>query len=179
MFFIALPQVALTQDFFVPDGAVRQVYDRIEPLPEELNQQALNYQQRRYVIVDGRVMALEDEKPEIPTEQPSLSTPSLPENNAVLPQPLKNTQTAEEALLAETAPLVTTKEPMAKEKDSIDAPSDQLDPSLPAYKNRYALYVSDLKSFQTTGQLPQNEDLNKFLEKMAKPHTETLFQGSL
>lgn len=53
------------------------------------------------------------------------------------------------------------------------------DSSQPTYKNRYKLYVDDLKTFQKTNKLPKNQDLESVLKKLSKPREVILFQGEV
>ena len=55
----------------------------------------------------------------------------------------------------------------------------EVDEALPAYKNRYALYVADLKTFEQTKSWPENEALNQSLNKLSSNRTEILFQGQI
>ena len=161
------------QDFFIPKGAMMPVQDNLKPLDDTLTEHMNTYSERRYIIRDGRVIAVENEivEEEIPTQEAQNVADDTPQRENIqvpeqepLPAPIQNSS------LKETAP----RQPF------VEAPqTDAVDHALPAYKNRYAFYLEDLKTFRKTGKMPQNPDLQKMLEDLSSPQSETLFDAVL
>ena len=163
------------QDFFIPKGAMMPVQDNLKPLDDTLTEHVNTYSERRYVVRDGRVIAVENEivEEEIPTQEAQnvaadTNTPQRENVQALEQEPLP--EPTQNFVLKETAP----RQPL------VEAPqTDAVDHALPAYKNRYAFYLEDLKTFQKTGKMPQNPDLQKMLEDLSSPQSETLFDAVL
>lgn len=161
------------QDFFVPSGAFSPTTEKLKPLNE--NQSQLSpYSQRRYKVIDGHVFAIKDEvvpppQEEEPAENPAVSSPELP-----LPA-----EPAALTTVAEKIPTPVVETPVLQ-VPQISAPQTApVDLKLPSYKNRYALYLKDLQTFQKTKQMPENKDLAAALKKLSEPREIVLFQGKL
>lgn len=172
MFFVFSATILYAQDFFIPDGALPVVRDELKPLDKNLQDHASKYSQRRYKIIDGRVFAIENE-PE-----------KTPEN--VVSEPVQEALTAEiKPLEQATLPVASVDvQPTEESEDETESENKILPPkiaavdkSLPPYKNRYSFYLSDLQSFQTTGKMPQNPDLDNALKKLSSKRKEVLFDG--
>ena len=141
--------------------------EKLKPLDKSLKKQTDTYSPRRYQVRDGRVIALEDEKPVV--YEPEVSDTSTLSDNS-LEQPALNASTD----MQNSTPDVFEALP------SIPAPQTApIDNTLPSYKNRYALYLRDLDVFQRTKQMPVNPDLNATLSKVSAPHSEVLFDGPI
>lgn len=207
MFFILGVSASSAQDFFVPGNAFSSAADKLKPVPRD----RANYNQRRYKVIDGRVIALPDEI--IPNEEniediesendmlPSVQTP-LTEEEA---SPMSVLKAEPELEIQKDVVAVTAPEPTPvalhepaflkplpsveeddeeEEQESImfqpDAPVVQgFDNNLPIYKNRYTLYVDDLKTFQKTNKLPKNKDIEDILKKLSRAREVILFEGEV
>jgi len=160
------------QDFFIPDGAFLPATEKLKPLKINSDSKVLPYQQGRYKLIDGRVFAIEDEPDDpqqiyVPTDEYILS-----EQPSSLPDKINDQQ------LSNTQPLNT--ENIEISKVLVSPPFvDPVDKNLPAYKNRYALYLADLEKFQKTGTMPENPDLKATLKKLATPREIILFEGEV
>lgn len=171
------------QDFFIPGNAFLPTEEKLQPLDKNLNDQFSRYDQRRYQIIDGRVIALENEvekaepEPKVfhATIEPISETkdnnpqPNVSEN--VIGSPLIDKKAVEE--VKEEAPIVDIKHVSQPPKVA------SVDSKLPSYKNRYTLYVSDLQEFQKKGKFPENKDLNETLAKLSQPREIVLFEGKV
>ena len=205
MFFILWAPASSAQDFFVPGNAFSSAADKLKPIPRD----RANYNQRRYKVIDGRVIALPDEvtpdEENIELQQPEtdmlpLAQTTQAEKEIPMPEPKVEPETQKDVVAVNTpepAP-VTLHEPAflkprpqleeddddEDEEESImfqaEAPVVQdFDSNLPIYKNRYTLYVNDLKTFQKTNKLPKNKDLEDTLKKLSRAREVTLFEGEV
>lgn len=207
MFFILGVSASSAQDFFVPGNAFSSAADKLKPVPRD----RANYNQRRYKVIDGRVIALPDEI--IPNEEniediesendmlPSVQTPLTEEEaspmSVLKAEPELEIQKDVVAVNAPEPTPVALHEPAflkplpsveeddeEEEQESImfqpDAPVVQgFDNNLPIYKNRYTLYVDDLKTFQKTNKLPKNKDIEDILKKLSHAREVILFEGEV
>ena len=167
-FFGVLSTNALAQGFFIPQGAMAPMTEKLKPLDDSLQKRAAPYSQRLYQVRDGRVIAIEDEKPAEP-EGDSIAFEPKEVMLEQAPAPTQNKETSE-----------VTKIEVVEEKPVVEAPQTApVDLSLAPYKNRYALYLKDLEVFRRTKKMPSNEDLNATLSKAASPRQEVLFEGKV
>lgn len=168
MFFVCSATILYAQDFFIPDGALPVVRDELKPLDKTLQNRASKYSQRRYKIIDGRVFAVEDEPQIVPEETPS---ESLRKSVAVEATPT-------EQVTLPVASVETQPQPEPEPQNIILPPKvAAVDNKLPSYKNRYSFYLSDLQTFQKTGKMPANSDLENALKKLSSPRKDVLFDA--
>ena len=197
------------QDFFIPGNALSSSADKLKPLIPNAEESLSGFSQRRYKVIDGRVIALPNE-PELgenntqnnqetqrqvepssavvaespqqafqPNDTPS---PAFSEMLAhTLPQPAQPSYQPEQPDQAEYQPTVQKSETDVQFNIPQPEPplAQNVDNSLPSYKNRYSLYLEDLKVFQKTGKLPQNIELKNILERLTTPREIILFDGDL
>ena len=207
MFFILGVPASSAQDFFVPGNAFSSAADKLNPVPRD----RANYNQRRYKVVDGRVIALPDEvipdeeniedaeqKNDVPTPVQTTRTeepapipelkaepePEIQKDVVAINTPEPAPVTLHEPAFLKPLPSVEDNEEDEDEQESImfqpDAPVVQgFDNALPIYKNRYTLYVDDLKTFQKTNKLPKNKDIEDTLKKLSRAREVILFEGEV
>ena len=183
MLFILTATEVKAQGFFIPNGALTPSVDRIKPLDEDVEAQLSDYSQRRYKVIDGRVIALPNEPtvdlnnpPDIAENQPT--QPSLPKQK-VVPNTIPEHHPAGMAKISQPKPekKISVQEPQIETSPII--PEYTPNPDMPAYKTRYSQYLQYLKEFQNTGTLPKNDELNKMLRTMSSPHEQILFDGDV
>lgn len=163
-FLSLLSNSVFAQDFFIPEGAMRSAVDHLEPLNQELQKQTSNYDQRRYVIRDGRVFAVENEViPETKQDEEELPSDETETTNVLESQPEQLAENVSDVI----------------EETATKAPQILIDQSLPSYKNRYAQYIEDLKVFQKTKALPENDELNDVLNILSKPQSSIIFENQI
>ncbi|HCU58551.1 MAG TPA: hypothetical protein DIC64_01055 [Alphaproteobacteria bacterium] len=161
------------QDFFVPSGAFSSTVEKLKPINDDQSQLS-PYSQRRYKVIDGRVFAIKDEMTEAPQETEPTDNPIV--TSPQLPSPA---EPAALTTVAEKIPTPVVETPVLQ-VPQISAPQTApVDSKLPSYKNRYALYLNDLQTFQKTKQMPENKDLAATLKKLSEPREIVLFQGKL
>ncbi|MBO4285419.1 MAG: hypothetical protein J5895_04225 [Alphaproteobacteria bacterium] len=187
--FICSIHPLFAQDFFIPDGAIKEVTDNLPPLPQALQERAASYGQRRHSLSDGRVFALEDEMDAQKVQSDFDESFEAQFDEAVLEALQENL--AQDTLFGnenepeeKLAKIVVSPESTATSEQQAPvfaAPLtvEKFDDTLPDYKKRYALYLEDLKTFQQTKSLPQNQELNKTLDKLSTIRTEVLFEGTV
>lgn len=193
IFILSAPDLH-AQDFFMPSNAMSTAKDKLKPLNKDVRNGLSDYNQRRYKVVDGLVVALpnepsQDEEPiaeiEVQTDKPA---------STQTPAPSSVVKDASETVLTEpssTQKKVPLHEPFfLKPKQVENEPQtimpepeapivQEFDSDQPPYKNRYAQYINDLKTFQKTGKLPKNKELENVLQKMTKPREIILFEGEV
>lgn len=102
MLFILSAPLAHAQGFFMPSGALSSAQDRLKPLNKDVEKELSDYNQRRYKLIDGRVIALPNEAPKHQEiEQESIS------ENTVNPEPSAQMPDLSPAQTAEVEPVVT------------------------------------------------------------------------
>lgn len=187
MFFILSITALKAQDFFVPTGAFSSPNERIQPLEEDAEDQLSSFSQRRYRVLDGRVYALPDEidtqeefeQEEIVNEDINIALPLQPESAESADKNINSQVVVSETITQPVEPTIK-EEKITVETPKVNPPKlDAVDEKLPSYKNRYALYLADLETFQKTGKMPKNQDLSSTIEKLSKPYEVILFEGKL
>ena len=191
MFFILWTPASSAQDFFVPGNAFSSAADKLKPVPRD----RANYNQPDEVTPDEENIELQqpetDMLPLVQTTQAEKEIP-MPEPK-VEPEAQKDVvavNTPEAAPVTLHEPAFLKPRPQLEEDDDEDeeesimfqaeAPVVQdFDSNLPIYKNRYTLYVNDLKTFQKTNKLPKNKDLEDTLKKLSRAREVTLFEGEV
>ena len=203
MFFIFSAFALHAQDFFIPANALSSSVDKIKPLNSNVEKSLSNYNQRRYKVIDGLVIPLPnepslDEAPETPViESENIDTQSQKSD-----KPADQTMPSE---ISETAEIISTnnnlptndsphfqQETLSEEQFIENDNNPQADilllqppatqdfnSKLPLYKNRYTLYLNDLKTFQKTKKFPKNKELDDLLQKLSRPRELTLFEGEI
>ncbi len=147
---------SLANDFFIPKGAMMVAKDRLQPLSNAQREHTGAYSQGRYTILDGRVIALENEVRQEPAEVAIVET------------------------VTQDEPEITEQEPKVSvvQKSTVTPPiTPEIDYKKPIYKNRYALYVNDLKVFAQTKKMPENQDLSILLKRFESPRSVTVFDS--
>lgn len=180
MFFI-LSGLTQAQGFFVPDGAYAPTTEKLKPLNENIENHLTNYNQRRYKVIDGRVIAL----PNIPDEQP--------QDEQISDTPLE-TETDQPTTIAEPLPVEDTITPVTKPHGlplSIQKQREQetayqellktypTQKGVPSFQNRYAVYLQDLQEFQKTGKMPKNKAISDTLRKLSASRDMVIFDGTI
>lgn len=192
IFILSAPDLQ-AQDFFMPSNAMSSAKDKLKPLNKDVRRGLSDYNQRRYKVVDGLVVALPNEpSPEAveplaeitlkTDEQPSTQPVSAAIKDASTPAFTEQSSTQNTVPLHEPAflkPEQAENEPQTIMPEP-EAPALQdFDNNQPTYKNRYTQYINDLKIFQKTGTLPKNKELESVLQKLTKPREIILFEGEV
>lgn len=152
--------------FFIPQKELEQRYEKLPPIPNGgaySNQPASipEASATHYIAVDGRFI-------------PVIENTSPVETNLAQSHQIQNQDMVEEQILAENPAPVETQvaapvEPVVKEEVFFAAMAPQIEPvdvSAPSYKKRYAQYLESLQSFQLTGVMPNNPELEQTLSKL-------------
>ena len=191
IFILSAPDLN-AQDFFMPNNALSSAKDNLKPLNSAVQRNLSDYNQHRYKVIDGHVIALPNEP------QKQETTSETEEKNKIAQEaPLPSTDAAKPLLISDkpkqtSAPVPSDKpadikptQPEAKSKPQVAKPNIQapavqpVDHKLPLYKNRYTQYTNDLKKFQQTNKLPKNQELEDVLQRLARPREIILFDGEV
>lgn len=96
MLFILSAPLANAQDFFMPGNALSSAKDKLKPLNKDLEQGLSNYNQRRYKVIDGRVIALPNEPEKSKEVLSQDNAPSYTENTELTYKPIQSPAPAEQ-----------------------------------------------------------------------------------
>ncbi|MBO7097289.1 MAG: hypothetical protein J6W11_01450 [Alphaproteobacteria bacterium] len=184
MLFIGMSGSLAAQGFFIPNDAFAPSVEKLKPLDQEVEDQLSDFSQRRYKIIDGRVIALPNE-PQISTEDTEDDDIQQQADNNV-PLLEEKPQQNIEVKKQQNTPLLSSQDIQKKPNASIPlleitqpAPQDFESSDVPSYKNRYAQYLKSLKQFQKTGTLPENNELQATLNKLSGYNEFILYDGEV
>lgn len=158
MLFILSAPLAYAQDFFMPSGALSSAQDRLKPLNKNVEKGLSGYNQRRYKLIDGRVIALPNEVQQAQEiEQERIS------ENTVNPEPSAQIPDLSPAQTAEAEPAVTPDTPLSEPDSDEPTLASEVQNILPANLHEPAF----LKPEQ-----PQEEDtLQPIMPEIEAPVT--------
>ena len=182
MLFIGMSGSLAAQGFFIPNDAFAPSVEKLKPLDQEVEDQLSDFSQRRYKVIDGRVIALPNE-PEISTDNDYTDQQQADNNVPLIEQkPQQNIEVKQQ----QNTPLLSSQDIQKKPNASIPlleitqpAPQDFESSDVPSYKNRYAQYLKSLKQFQKTGTLPENNELQATLNKLSGYNEFILYDGEV
>lgn len=117
MLFILSAPLAYAQGFFMPSGALSSAQDKLKPLNKDVEKELSGYNQRRYKVIDGRVIALPNE----PQKAQEIEQESISENT-VNPEPAYQMPVQDPTPTAEAEPVITP-ELQLSESDSFSEPT--------------------------------------------------------
>lgn len=115
MLFILSAPLAHAQGFFMPSGALSSAQDRLKPLNKDVEKELSGYNQRRYKLIDGRVIALPNEAPKPQEiEQESIS------QNVINSEPTYQMPIQDPVPTAEAEPIITTDTQLSESDSSYE-----------------------------------------------------------
>lgn len=168
-------------------------------------QSATTKKVKQYIAVDGRFIPVYEEEIITTAEQNLSKTDIMPadeqiavietniaenhqQNEYFTPLPEQTSfLPADEIVFSETAeplqPINRNTQIANNASNAVSHPQPPqtsiVDQNLPSYRNRYNQYINNLQTFQQTGQMPYNTELEKTLSKLSSSRKTVLFKGSI
>lgn len=164
------PQVIKVQQrkishYIAVDGRYIPVFADEEP---QSVQEAVKDSQTAEEATDNKVKNIVESNPDI-TDKPAEATAPLKEEQPDIKQAVAEVKKQVEVTEANKEIPIFQEEPetTVKKADSLSVPqTEEVNPALPDYRNRYSQYLADLQIFHQTGLFPENEALSQALSKM-------------